>query len=115
VVIWTKDSISSDWVQSEAGRALRDQKLIPVRSKELEYNDIPPPFDNVHTIALNNREQLLAAVTAQLAKPAVQASFWKVFRYNLLTWLGIIGGAITLTANFDAVIRLTTFWSVDSC
>lgn len=50
IVIWTKNSVQSGWVQSEAGRALREQKLIPVRSSNCDYNNIPPPFDNIHTI-----------------------------------------------------------------
>lgn len=109
VVIWTKDSVGSDWVQSEAGRALRDQKLIPVRSVGIEYKDIPPPFDNVHTVALNNRAQILAAVTGQLAKPAAGAPRWKVLRFEFLTWLGVIGGAITLITNINGIIKLSNF------
>ena len=35
IVIWTENSIESDWVQSEAGRAHADRKLIPVKSKGL--------------------------------------------------------------------------------
>lgn len=46
IAVWTKNSVTSVWVQSEAGRALGDRKLIPVRSSEIENNDIPPPFEN---------------------------------------------------------------------
>jgi len=45
IVIWTEKSIQSDWVQSEAGRAHADRKLIPIKSKALSYRDIPPPFE----------------------------------------------------------------------
>src|SRR5499427_10068450 len=49
VVIWTDASIKSDWVRSEAGRAQADCKLIPVKLAHLEYEDLPPPFDVLHT------------------------------------------------------------------
>lgn len=108
VVIWTKNSVGSDWVQSEAGRALNERKLIPLRSVGVEYGDIPPPFDNVHTLTLNNREQILAAVVGQLAKPALRAPLWKQLRFQLLTWLGVLGGAITLVANIDGILKLSS-------
>jgi hypothetical protein len=109
VVIWTKNSVGSDWVQSEAGRALNERKLIPLRSVGVEYGDIPPPFDNVHTLTLNNREQILAAVAGQLAKPAEPAPGWKVLRFELLTWLGAVSGAITLVGIIQGVFTLSSF------
>ena len=69
IVIWTENSIQSDWVQSEAGRAHADRKLIPVKAKGLSYKDIPPPFDNMHIGSPHDREKILAAVVALLAKP----------------------------------------------
>ena len=110
VVIWTKTSVDSNWVQSEAGRALREQKLIPVRSGGMEYKDIPPPFDNVHTVTLNNREQILAAVAGQLAKPALPAPLWKQLKFDLLAWLGVLGGAITLLAHIDGILKLASLF-----
>jgi hypothetical protein len=107
IVIWTKNSVTSDWVQSEAGRALREHKLIPVRSADTDYNDIPPPFDNVHTLPLNNCDQMLEAVVAQIAKPAERASVWKVLRFEVLAWLGIFGGAITLVSHISTIINLS--------
>jgi len=49
IVIWTDASIKSDWVRSEAGRAQADRKLIPVKLAHLNYKDLPPPFDVLHT------------------------------------------------------------------
>ena len=110
VVIWTKNSVGSDWVQSEAGRGLNERKLIPVRSAGVEYKDIPPPFDNVHTLTLNNREQILAAVAGQLAKPAEPAPRWKVLKFEVLAWLGVVGGAITLVTNVGGIVKLSNFF-----
>ena len=107
VVIWTKTSVASDWVQSEAGRALGDQKLVPVRSSEIEYNEIPPPFENRHTLKLNQTEQILAAIAAQLAKPVSAGPWRKALRRELLLWIGVFGGAVTLLTNISGIIKLS--------
>ena len=110
IVIWTDASIKSDWVRSEAGRAQADRKLIPVKLPHLSYKDLPPPFDVLHTENVEEEDKIRAAVVAQLAKPAVEPSGWalltKGFRYELLTWVGVVGGALTLFGNLDAVLKL---------
>jgi hypothetical protein len=110
VVIWTENSIESDWVQSEAGRAHADRKLIPVKSKSLQYKDIPPPFDNMHIENIDRRENILGAIVAQLAKPESQIStagrISKTAKYQLLSWLGIIGAVMTLTSNMQNMLTL---------
>jgi len=110
IVIWTDASIKSDWVRSEAGRAQADRKLIPVKLEHLTYKDLPPPFDVLHTENIGEDDKIKAAVVAQLAKPAVEPSpvalLTKGFKYELLTWFGIVGGALTLFTNLDAVLKL---------
>jgi len=110
IVIWTERSIHSDWVQSEAGRAHADRKLIPIKSKSLSYKDIPPPFDNMHIESADDREKILAAITAQLAKPDVQPSAFSLLarktRFELLSWFGILGAVLTLTSNLQSVLTL---------
>ena|SRR2546429_7566191 len=57
ITIWSPNSIRSDWVRAEAGRAKADGKLIPVKTSELTpvktseltYADIPLPFGEMHT------------------------------------------------------------------
>jgi hypothetical protein len=44
ITIWTENSVRSDWVRAEAGRAKADGKLIPVKTPDLTYGDIPLPF-----------------------------------------------------------------------
>jgi TIR domain len=110
VVIWTDTSIKSDWVRSEAGRAQADRKLIPVKLPHLTYHDLPPPFDVLHTENVREEDKIRAAVVAQLAKPAVEPSAWglltKGFKYEVLTWVGIVGGALTLFTNLGSVLKL---------
>src|SRR5262245_19399149 len=111
IVIWTDASIKSDWVRSEAGRAQGDRKLIPVKLPHLDYKDLPPPFDVLHTENLSQEDKIKAAVVAQLAKPAVERSPWalltKGLRLELLTWVGIVGGALTLFTNLGAFLKLS--------
>src|SRR5262249_30047510 len=51
-----------------------------------------------------------AAVVSQLAKPEVEptavALLMKGFKWEVLTWWGIIGGAVTLFVAISAVLRL---------
>jgi hypothetical protein len=110
IAIWTESSIESDWVQSEAGRAHAERKLIPVKSKSLQYKDIPPPFDNMHIENIDRRENILGAVVAQLAKPESQTTvvgrISKSAKYQVLSWLGIIGAVMSLTSNLQNVFTL---------
>jgi hypothetical protein len=110
IVIWTDASIKSDWVRSEAGRAQPDRKLIPVKLAHLTYKDLPPPFDVLHTENLGEEDKIKAAVVALLAKPQVEPSavalLAKGFRYEVLTWFGIVGGALTLFTTLSGVLKL---------
>src|SRR5262245_43379527 len=110
ITIWSPNSIKSDWVRAEAGRAKADAKLIPVKTSELTYADIPLPFGEMHTENVGSTDLIRAAIVAQLAKPAVTPSpFWQitgVFKYQVLTWVGIVGSAITLFANLSGVLDL---------
>jgi hypothetical protein len=64
----------------------------------------------MHTENFDSNELIRAAVVAQLAKPAVPVSqFWQItrlFKYQTLTWIGIVGSAITLFANLNGVLDL---------
>jgi hypothetical protein len=110
ITIWTPNSIRSDWVRAEAGRAKAEGKLIPVKTADVAYGDIPLPFGEMHTENIASNELIRAAVVAQLAKPAVEPSavalLTKGFKYEVLTWVGIVGGALTLFTNLGAVLKL---------
>jgi TIR domain len=110
IVIWTEHSINSDWVQSEAGRAHADRKLIPVKAKALAYPDIPPPFDNMHIEDVYDREKITAAVTALLSKPesslAALDRFSKRARFEFLSWFGLVGGILTLATHIQSAITV---------
>jgi len=110
ISIWTPNSIKSDWVRAEAGAAKKEGKLIPVKTPDVAYADIPLPFGEMHTENVGSTELIRAAVVAQLVKPAVEPSavalLTKGFKWELLTWVGIVGGALTLFTNLGAVLKL---------
>src|SRR5262245_55071479 len=54
VVLWTPNSVRSQWVISEAQRALTQKKLVPVRTPDVHIHDIPQPFDTLHTPSLGH-------------------------------------------------------------
>src|SRR6266850_3153815 len=85
ITIWTNNSIQSDWVRAEAGRAKADGKLIPVKTADVSYADIPLPFGEMHTENVGSTDLIRAAIVAQLSKPTVQQSpFWQLtstFKY----------------------------------
>jgi hypothetical protein len=96
-----------------------DGKLIPVKTPEVGYADIPLPFGEMHTENVGSTALIRAAVVAQLAKPVVQPSpltlLTKEFKWELLTWWGIIGGAVTLFSAYSAAITLAPWarWLVE--
>lgn len=110
ITIWSQSSVHSDWVRAEAGRAKAEGKLIPVKTTELTYADIPLPFGEMHTENVSSTALIRAAIVGQLAKPAVQQSaFWKItstLKYQSLAWIGIFGTVITLFANLNGVLDL---------
>jgi hypothetical protein len=110
ITIWSPSSIRSDWVRAEAGTAKREGKLIPVKTPDVAYADIPLPFGEMHTENVGSTDLIRAAVVGQLAKPTVTPStFWQIrstFKCNVLTWIGIVGSAITLFANLGGVLNL---------
>src|SRR5262249_48826620 len=116
ITIWSPNSIKSDWVRAEAGRAKADGKLIPVKTSDLTYADIPLPFGEMHTENIASTDLIRAAIVAQLAKPATQVSpVWQItglFKYQVLTWIGIIGTAITLFTTLKDALDLAD-WARD--
>ena len=116
ITIWTENSVKSDWVRAEAGRAKAEGKLIPVKTPDVAYGDIPLPFGEMHTENVGSTDLIRGAIVAQLAKqPVPQTPFWqitKIFEYQLLAWIGIMGSVITLFANLKGVLNLADWAKV---
>jgi len=116
ITIWTENSIKSDWVRAEAGRAKAEGKLIPVKTPDVAYADIPLPFGEMHTENVGSTDLIRAAIVAQLAKPTLQQSAIKqitgLFKYQVLTWIGAIGTAMTVFSNLNGVLTMAG-WAND--
>lgn len=111
IVLWSRNSINSDFVRAEAGRAKAFGKFIPIRDDDVRSSDIPLPFGEVHTEKASNLQLVRAAVVAQLAKPEVEqgtlTSAAAMLRYSALTWMGIVGGAVTIFTNIRELLNLS--------
>ena len=69
IVIWTAHSVASNWVISEADDAARRNKLITVRTKDLEPWRVPKPYNTYHTDIVDSRHAVLAAVRRVAGEP----------------------------------------------
>ncbi len=76
IVMWTAHSVASNWVIAEADHAARRNRLITLRTADLEPWRIPKPYNTYHTDLVSNRESILAAVrrvAGEPPKPEVKA------------------------------------------
>jgi hypothetical protein len=92
IVLWTPNSVRSQWVISEAQRALIQKKLIPVRTSDVDIHEIPQPFDILHTPLLG--QNVLVALRSRL-KP----NRW----FSSLSFFGLV---LSLLIAIPALIAL---------
>jgi TIR domain len=62
VIVWTPESKSSEWVCAEADRAHEQRKLVNTHSAGLTPRQIPMPFNQTHSVPVEHREAIVAAV-----------------------------------------------------
>ena len=67
VVLWSSSSVRSQWVIAEANAALGQNKLVPVKLRELNADSIPLPFNSLHTIDDGDLEHLCKTLLEHLA------------------------------------------------
>jgi hypothetical protein len=106
LVLWSKDAIASKWVRSEAAAALDDDKLLPVKLQGVTYEEIPPPFNLLHAIDVAEKSQIELAVARQLAKPR-PPPLWKRLRYELFSWIGVIGASLSFAVYLEGFVKLS--------
>lgn len=70
IVVWTKNSVKSHFVRDEARFALHYKKLAAVKAPGLEVLEIPFGFQGQHTDDLDNREQIVRAISKLGVSPA---------------------------------------------
>jgi hypothetical protein len=74
IVIWSPDSVKSEWIYSEANRARNARKLIQVSLEGLDIRSIPPPFDALHVTPLHDRASTVAAIDRLIPLQVAQTS-----------------------------------------
>lgn len=62
IVIWTPNSVRSDFVINEAEEARRTRRLIPIASPELGIREIPLDFRHLQILRLNDLGRLSGAL-----------------------------------------------------
>jgi pimeloyl-ACP methyl ester carboxylesterase len=62
IVIWSPESVKSDWVRWEATRAHDRGVLIPIMTSGVPVRDIPAPFSILQTELISNRDGIFAAI-----------------------------------------------------
>lgn len=72
IIVWTPESINSDWVLAEAEHARSQSKLINTYSADLDAGKIPKPFNQVHAVELADRASIVAAVEQLVRRPRRQ-------------------------------------------
>ena len=83
IVLWSKTSVQSDWVQSEADEGKRRDILVPVLIDALQASDIPLEFRRIQAADLadwndtsdhQGFSDLIEAITGLLGQPEPQTS-----------------------------------------
>jgi|KBSMisStandDraft_5_1062788.scaffolds.fasta_scaffold183557_1 hypothetical protein len=110
IVIWTPQSVISDYVISEAERARKAGKLIQVRTEDIQPDELPPPFDTGHASLVDDRRAIYGALSKlgilRIESPSLPSGPLPLFnpvkrsavRKLSTRALVIAGFAITLTA-----------------
>jgi TIR domain len=109
IVLWTKSSTHSAFVYAEALAASHAGKVVPIRANDINYEQIRPPFNALHTVLLDDQEAIITSVERQLTKPRSAFTWIYQFRFQLLTWLGVFGTAMTILHSLDALVVLSSW------
>ncbi len=62
IVVWTPESVTSQYVKMEAGIAYAWEKLITVRTADLRIEDIPEPFRRLHADLVTDIDRVMIAL-----------------------------------------------------
>ncbi|MEP9388241.1 toll/interleukin-1 receptor domain-containing protein [Mesorhizobium sp. KR9-304] len=83
VVIWSKNSVGSDFVRDEADAARQDGKLVPI-----SIDDAAPPmgFRGIHTIKAKSIDESIDSIVAAIDSRPFTATKVARWRIALLAW-----------------------------
>ena len=105
IVCWSKQSIQSNWVKSEANEGMRSDRLIPI---SIDQSTAPRPFDQLTTLNISNWSdeagtRLLAAIGDVPSSPSMTVFQKTRQRKHLIAGLGIACAALAITAAWGPI------------
>jgi hypothetical protein len=103
VVIWTPESVRSQYVLMEAGIAYAWDKLITVRAPNLPVTDLPGPFAGLQTGLVTDIEGVLKALSEKDVRPRSSTRGKKLTRDEMFSLLSVVDPG--LPAKLDAWLR----------
>jgi WD40 repeat protein len=62
ITIWSRPALASTWVPAESQRAMSQNKLLCVRTADVDANELPIPFNNLQTPLVTDIDALLAGL-----------------------------------------------------
>ena len=102
IVIWTPESVKSQYVKMEAGIAYAWEKLITVRTADLPIRDIPAPFRDLHADIVTDVDRVMIALGEKGVLPKGSARK-RLSREDVLAALGQLDPS--LPAAVDTFLR----------
>lgn len=94
IVIWTPESIKSQYVKIEAGIAYAWDKLITVRTADLPFGDIPGPFRSLHTELVTDIDRIIIALEAIGVRPKGTTKYKKMTKDEVLASIGQLDASL---------------------
>jgi ABC-type amino acid transport substrate-binding protein len=68
LVIWTPESIKSDWVIAEADHAWQQKKLVNTHLPDIKPHQIPKPFNQLQSLEIASLPIIIEAIKQRIAK-----------------------------------------------
>lgn len=62
IVVWSGNSVNSEWVHEEASYAKDKRKIVPIRLDGFDVSDIPVGFRTLHTLLFESRRPIMDAI-----------------------------------------------------
>ena len=70
VTIWSPPALSSTWVPAESARALNQNKLICIRTEDVDPRKLPTPFHRMHVPLWTDFDSLVQALIGMGVRPS---------------------------------------------
>jgi hypothetical protein len=103
IVIWTPESVTSQYVRIEAGIAYAWEKLITVRTADLPVSDIPGPFRTLHTDLVTDIDRIMVALGERGVQAKSAPTYRKMSKGDVLSAIGKLEPS--LPAALEAFLR----------